>query len=68
MNATITQQAEKVAAELVTYFTKATAQNPNATQDENLETAMRMWYEDSVNMTELANNQRFCDYVFEATN
>jgi len=68
MNATVTQQAEKVARELVTYFTKATAQNPNATQDESLETAMKMWYEDSVQMAELANNQRFCDYVFEISN
>lgn len=68
MNATITQQAEKVANELVTYFIKATAQNPAATQEENLETAMKMWFEDSVQMAELPKNQRFCDYVFEISN
>ena len=64
MNATITQQAEKVAAELVTYFSKATAQNPNATQEETLEMAMRMWYEDSVQMAELAGDEQFCNYVY----
>ena len=68
MNATIAQQAEKVAAELVTYFTKATAQNPTATQDENLATAMKMWYQDSLKMAGLAEDKQFCDYVFHATN
>lgn len=64
MNATITQQAEKVAAELVTYFTKATAQNPTATQDENLETAMKMWLDDSIKMANLAGDEQFCNYVY----
>lgn len=64
MNATLTQQAEKVAAELVTYFTKATAQNPNATQDENLQTAMNMWLGDSIKMAGLAGDEQFCNYVY----
>jgi len=68
MNATITQQAEKVAAELVTYFAQATAQNPNATQDENLQTAMNMWLGDSIKMAGLAGDEQFCRFVFEATN
>lgn len=68
MNATITQQAEKVARELVTYFIKATAQNPAATQEENLETAMKMWFEDSIKMASMAQDEQFCDYVFEISN
>lgn len=65
MDAIVTQQAEKVARELVNYFAKATAQNPDATQDQNLDTAMNMWLADSVQMAKLAENERFCDFVFE---
>jgi hypothetical protein len=68
MTPTITQQAEKVAAELVTYLAKATAQNPAATQDENLATAMKMWLTDSIKMAGLAQDEQFCNYVFNATN
>ncbi len=66
MNATITAQAEKVVAELVTYFTQATSQNPNATQDENLVTAMQMWLNDSILMAGLAQNKTFSDMVFKS--
>ncbi len=66
MNAIITAQAEKVAAELVTYFTKATAQNPNATHEENVTTAMTMWLSDSIQMAGLAQNKTFSDMVFKS--
>ena len=67
MNATTTAQAEKVAAELVSYFTRATAQTPTATQDENLLAAMNAWMEDSGRMAELPENRMFSDTVYKLT-
>jgi hypothetical protein len=67
MNATITAQAEKVAAELVTYFTQAAAENPAATHEENVTTAMTMWYSDSIKMAGLAQDEQFADMVYRLT-
>ena len=67
MNATITAQAEKVAAELVTYFTQATAENPTATHEENVTTAMTAWLQDSLHMAGLAQNKQFADMVYKRT-
>lgn len=67
MDAIIAPQAEKVARELVTYFTKATAQNPNATRDENLQTAMNMWLNDSIKMAAMSDNRFFGDTVYSLT-
>ena len=59
------EQVNKLAAELVPYLKTAIANNPTATQDEHVATAMKMWLDGSFRIAKLAESERFRDHIFE---
>ena len=59
------EQVNKLAAELVPYLKTAIANDPTATQDEHVATAMKMWLDGSFRIAKLADDERFRDHIFE---
>ena len=59
------EQVNKLAAELVPYLKTAIAAAPNATQDEHVATAMKLWLDGSFRIAKLAESERFRDHIFE---
>jgi hypothetical protein len=60
------EQVNKLAAELVPYLKRAIANDPTATQDEHMTTAMKLWLDGSFRIAKLADDERFRDYIFES--
>ena len=60
------EQVNKIAAELVPYLKRAIANDPTATQDEHMTTAMKLWLDGSFRIAKLADDERFRDYIFES--
>jgi hypothetical protein len=59
------EQVDKLAAELVPYLKTAIAAAPNATQDEHVAIAMKLWLDGSFRIAKLAESERFRDHIFE---
>ena len=59
------EQVNKLAAEIVPYLKTAIATAPNATKDEHVAAAMKMWLDGSFRIAKLADDERFRDHIFE---
>jgi hypothetical protein len=59
------EQVNKLAVQLLPYLRKAIAENPTATRDESVATAMKLWVNDSAKIAALAQDEQFCAWAFE---